>query len=519
MKLSYQKINGTLYAKIPGKSVRKNGKVVKQGAKHLGKVIDKENNVFYNKKQGMFTYDPETGEYGKADESYISDVRPDNRKRKQTILDYGDAYFIDSLIHQMGYDQVIDKIGYKNKDTLYAMIAFYVLTNSANCYASTWYEGSFESLLYPRANLTSQRISDFLKSIGNPENILEYFKNHMNWIKDNISDDKAIIIDSTGLPNSIHMPLTAISTHNGKVSKEARMITTIQRDSGFPLMFRLIPGNIVDMSTLIRSVNVLDHIGKIDTDFILSDAGYYTTSDINELYDANIDFLMRLPEKYNLYKDLVKKYGSNLKNEENIVKYNDRTVYIKQIEVTIGAGHTAYAFLGYDLERANDEMHKFLAKCNDLTPAQIQKKIESMGYFVLISSLPFATDGILPAYYTRQIVEQYFDLSKGSSKLTPLRVHSEDTLRGHLLLSMIAATINVYIQRKTHNKAFNQNGLFMGLRNQKCLVYKTVTTVCEAQKKANDMYKAFDMDCPLSYTKRNEKWVTKYQLDKRQNEA
>lgn len=228
---------------------------------------------------------------------------------------------------------------------------------------------------------------------------------------------------------------------------------------------------------------------------------------------------MRLPEKYNLYKDLVKKYGSDLKREENIVKYNDRIVYIKQIEVTIGTNHTAYAFLGYDLARVNDEMHKFLAKSNELAPSQIQKKLESMGYFVLISSLPFATDGILPAYYLRQIVEQYFDLSKGSSKLIPLRVHSEDILRGHLLLSMIAATINVYIQRKTHNNALSQNGLFTGLRNQKCLVYKTVSTVCEAQKKANDMYKAFDMDFPISYTKRNEKWVPKYHLDRHEDEA
>lgn len=467
----------------------------------------------------MFTFDPETGEYGKADESYVSDVRPDHRKRKQTILDYGDAYFVDTLIHQMSYDKVIDQLKYKNKDTLYAMIAYYVINNTANKYASTWYEGSFESILYPKANLTSQRICDFLKSIGNAENVLKYFENHMSWIKENISDDKAIIIDSTGLPSSIHMPLTAISTHNGKVSNEARMITTLQRDSGFPLMFRIIPGNIVDMSTLIRSVNVLDHIGKIDIDFILSDAGYYTLDDINELYTAEIDFLMRLPEKYKLYKNLVKEYGSDIKREENIVWYNDRIFYIKQVEVTVGDNHTAYAFLGYDLARVNDEMHKMLSKSKKLTPAQIQKKLEKIGYFVLISSLPFQTDGILPAYYVRQLVEQYFDLSKGSSKLTPLRVHSEETLRGHLLLSMIAATINVYIQKKTHNMEKNQNGIFMGLRNQKCLIYKTVTTVCEAQKKANDMYRAFDIECPISYVKRGDKWIPKYHIDRRGNDV
>lgn len=91
----------------------------------------------------MFTYDPETGEFDEADESYVSDVQPDKRKRQRTILDYGDAYLANQLIHQMGYDQVIDEISYKNKDTLYAMVACYVISNAANCHANTWYEGSF----------------------------------------------------------------------------------------------------------------------------------------------------------------------------------------------------------------------------------------------------------------------------------------------------------------------------------------------------------------------------------------
>lgn len=45
-----------------------------------------------------------------------------------------------------------------------------------------------------------------------------------------------------------------------------------------------------------------------------------------------------------------------------MVKYNDRVVYIKQIEVTIGDGHKAYAFLGYDLDQVDHEIHKCLNK-------------------------------------------------------------------------------------------------------------------------------------------------------------
>lgn len=91
------------------------------------------------------------------------------------------------------------------------------------------------------------------------------------------------------------------------------MIAMLQRDICYPLIFRIIPGNIIDMNTRIRSVNVLDYIGNIETDYILSDAIYYTFEDIHALYRANIDFLMRPPEKYRLYRDLIGKYGPELK--------------------------------------------------------------------------------------------------------------------------------------------------------------------------------------------------------------
>lgn len=90
---------------------------------------------------------------------------------------------------------------------------------------------------------------------------------------------------------------------------------------------------------------------------------------------------------------------------------------------------------------------------------------------------------VLSVYYNKKLVEQYFDLSKGSSKLIPIRVHSEEVLRRHLLLSMIATTINLHLQKRTNLLATNQVVVFKGLRNQKCLVYKIVTSDDEHQKK------------------------------------
>ncbi len=515
MELCYQTISGHLYAKVPGKSVREKGTVHKKDVIYLGRVIDKEHNVFFSRERGLYTFDPDTGIYGPADETYVSMPTRDKRKKVKLILDFGDAFFVDSLIHEIGYDKVLSSIPYRNKDTLYAMVQYYVLCSSANDHAHIWYDGSYARVLYPKADLTSQRISDFLESLGDEEKVSSFFDAHVAWVMSQCSDP-AVLADSTGLPNNIHFPLTAVSNHNGKISREVRLTTIVQRDSGFPLLFRETPGNIVDMSTITRTLNEV-FIRDVSVDFVIMDAGYYTNENVEELYSANVDFLTRLSPKYGLYKSIVSQNLQSLRSKENLVEYKGRYVYIKRVNCRIGSkGHEAYAYLGYDIDRAGDESHKAVRKASrDKKAAEnLHKTLEEAGLFIIVSTLAFEAEDILPAYYTRQLIEQYFDVSKGSSNLTPLRIHSEEALRGHLVLSMIAATINVYIQNKMNTVYDNREEIFMTLRNQKCTLHGSKITTTEPQKQANEFYSRFDIKCPLYFERIGDTVKPKYHLPK-----
>ena len=521
-KISFYTSRGQRYGKVPATSYRENGKVKKRDdGIYLGRAIDEEKCVFYSAERGLFVYDIETNSYFPADETYVSSIPDDQRKRPRICLNFGDSYFIHELIRSSGYDQVIDAFPYRNKDTLYAMIQYYVLCDKANDHAQLWYDGSIAQLLYPKANLTSQRISDFLKSIGKRDNVERFFEAHIAWIKEHICSDPAVLIDSTGLPNNIHFPLTAVSNHNGKISREVRMTTLVQRDSGYPLMFRLTPGNVNDISTVTRSINDL-YVHDIKTDFVLMDAGYFTDDNAEALYNANIDFVTRLPERNRtLYSSILKNTDGKLIKQENLVRYNGRAVYILRSDCKLGSGnHDGFAYLGYDVDRASDEIHKVVGRLADrkLTDAQFQKTMENAGLFVIISSLPFQSDEILPVYYIRQTIEQYFDLSKGSSKLTPLRIHGEDALYGHLVLSMIAATLNIRIMNTIKRYQDDRDMLFMSLANQKCLVYRTQVNICEAQAQANVFYNKFKIPCPLSLKRTAKGLAPQYELAVRPEE-
>lgn len=507
--LSYFTKNGIEYAKTQGRSYRVGKQVKKEGQHHIGRVIDKENNVFFSRGRGIFTYDPETGTYGKADEKYSSELKQDRRKKQNLLLDFGDVYFLDRLLKELGYDKVIDSVGYRNRDTFYAMIMYYLVSDRANVHAQTWFDGNIASVLYPDANVKSQRISDFLASIGDEQKQQNYFKAHINWIKERISDDPAVIVDSTGLPNDIDTYLKEWSNHNGKISRETRMTATVQKESGFPLLYRLHPGNIVDSTTLQRTIKTLS-MYDVNTDMALLDAGYCTTPIIDDLYSNGIDFITRLPDKMTAYKDVVNRCLPDLQKEENMYNYNGRFIYVKSTEVNIGKHkNKAYAYLGLDISRSTDEIHKATSKTGkkEKSIREMHDIVSNAGLFVIISSKEFACDEIVPAYYARQRVEQYFDLSKGISRLTPLRGHSEETIYGHLMLCQIAATINLYIQRVMKQSPENREDLLMALRNQKCTVYDSKILTSESQSKANEFYDAFAIDCPVALLRKDGKLI------------
>lgn len=132
-KINFFKSHGQLYAKVPAMSYREGGKVKKRNdGIYPNRVIDKEKHVFYSSGRGIFTYDPVANVFGQTDETYVTDIPDDQRRRPKICHDFGDSYFLYKLLRSCGYDSVIDSLPYRNKDTLNAMIQYYILWGSSS---------------------------------------------------------------------------------------------------------------------------------------------------------------------------------------------------------------------------------------------------------------------------------------------------------------------------------------------------------------------------------------------------
>ena len=128
------------------------------------------------------------------------------------------------------------------------------------------------------------------------------------------------------------------------------------------------------------------------------------------------------------------------------------------------------------------------------------------------SSKQLKREEVLPCYYARQGIEQIFGLAKSESNLLPLRVHSEDTMQGHLLVAFLATMCNRWAQFRLNGYAKKHEGkgrpenpkgriglreAYKYLRNVKISIYADGTAlVTEPQKVASEAAARFDFTIP-----------------------
>ena len=361
-KILFVQHHGSLVGIWPGRSVRKEGLGPrKEGQLYLGKVIDQDKRIFWTRKRGYYTFNPEDQTFGEVVQQDVPPVfvEPNNRKRKAPIIvDFGDSNFLNSLIYGIGYNEVLDAITYQNRDSLYAAVSYYVLESAANCHAETWIRQNYASFLYPKANIGSQRFSEMLSSIGSHENICSYLASHINFLTQIYGDDLCVLIDSTGIENHCNIPVTCFSKHNGDVNLEFRLIVIVQKSTGIPIFYEYIPGNIIDVTTIKRLLLLLDEYG-CNVEYCITDAGYLCPKNIERLVLSGIDFMSRLNPNFIIYKNAINLHIDELDKDDNVVRFKNRLIHIIKVPSVIASEkHT-----GNDIEG-------FIYLCKDIQSAQ-----------------------------------------------------------------------------------------------------------------------------------------------------
>ena len=522
----------------------------KEGQRYLGRVINRDKLIFWTRNDGYYTFNPidQTIQTIAAEDLPSSSYEPDGSRRKPPIVvDFGDSYFLDHLFRDTGYKDVINTLDCKNMDTLYAMLHYYILEDAANCHADIWYRHNYASYLYPHANIYSQRISDLLACLGTPEQKRSFLLKHIEYVLSSTDGEVSVLIDSTGLPNKCNLPITRVSTHEGETSIEFRMIALVQKDTGLPLFYEIISGNIVDISTIERIMRIAKQY-HCEVSYAIGDAGYCCPSTMEKLVLAGIDFMTRLNPTYDTFSKVMEEHGHELDDPGNTVRYRDRLVRIikipSQIAVSRDTGEavTGFVYLCKDMQSSASKHDHLMSspRCKTLTTEEIMSLCRLFGIFAIVTTRDLKPEEVLPEYYIRQNVEQYFDFGKNYARFIPVRQQTMETLAGHMLLAFIATFVVILIKNRlnvvdTHYSEVpmklctqqdedliavkdeagkiryyqmqdpilevfrvSPSTLFYELRGQKAEVFDDEIIPCIPVRQAKDFYEAFRLVAPLA---------------------
>jgi hypothetical protein len=199
---------------------------------------------------------------------------------------------------------------------------------------------------------------------------------------------------------------------------------------------------------------------------------------------------------------MVSRRGSTLETAENFIKYQDRYLFIIHEQVNVGrdGDNPAFMYLGLDTARMNDEQKKLFKRANknNLSVSEVFMLMQNEGLFGLISGKELSNNEILPCYYQRQDAEQIFDFAKNYTRLLPMRVRTDATLAGHMLMSFLATIIVKMIQLRLKTQDMYLGSRLVTLRNLKCIVYTNRIVTDHPQKVVNDSFTSFKLKVPTS---------------------
>lgn len=478
----------------------------------LGRVLylrdDRKSGVFLSPTRGLV-------EYNAASDSF-SPVEKDDPRIDGTSLFpeaevhtvFGDAYLLLQFLEKRGMLSVLRAVF--PKDEAYGRVLCHVLhgilKDGSRISCDSFIQKSFASYVFrdvPPASLHSD--TRFFSMLGEDSAKMSFFRSFVASMQARDPDfGRGCYVDSTPLPNDIDdNPFNALCCH-GVASSEVmtRLILVLDEKSGLPVWYDIIPGNVLDINTVMTVVNdVADSLG-IEIDSLVLDAGYVSKELVEAFHIGKEKAIIgRMPARkgypyktlYREVKDLIGK-GKYAFVRKHHAYFGIR----KEIELF---GKKEYAYIYVDQYTALKRFSDYLAEHEDEYAGLKAKDKDWMtvknGYFVLISNLDLSPKELLTEYFGRTDIEVVFKASKEYLDLLPLAKWTDLTVRGKILHDIIDTICLLELRKgllksgKSVSEIIGRCQSLMCCRNSKGIV-----TVETPNKQVKENYRLLHVDIP-----------------------
>jgi hypothetical protein len=495
--------DGTRYASAAVS--KRNGSRTSVSYTYLGRVLDEKAGIYQSEERGIFTFDPKSGEFGRADPSFVPPERRRRLRAEGIMADFGDAWLVNAFLEKSGFLQVLDRTGCRNTDTLRAMLLFYVLSSTAGTDPCRWYEGSIARLIYPSARMAGSGAADFLKSAGTEEMRRTFLESWISYVPERFRKEHVILADGCSLPGGIHAPYTERTPKGGRTGSELRLFYAFGRSTGLPVWFRDFPGCTADAPAMERALLYCKANG-IRAGSCIMEAPCGTGRDLDLLLGwsrhTKNSFIARLRSDDSSLRLMIDDELSSMLDKNNLVLYGDRMIFVKKRRIMAGSGSglPAWMYLGLDCALLPDDLSRLPGRPHGEKPDSLEifRAMESGALFAFVSGHEYSCEEVTALYDERKAADHMMDFSGNLQGIMRHLVKTPEALHGHLLLSFMAACAAGMIKTRLRSARMDFVPAMAELRNQKCMVFSARVETGPLCERAGKIYRALGIDCPSS---------------------
>lgn len=484
-----------------------------QVRERLGKVIflaeDKKSGLFMSPTRGFV-------EYNACTDTFTPVERNDSRVESlpavfpQTEIHtvFGDAYLLLIFLEKAGLIAILRTVFPKNSDyeRVLAHVVHGIMRDGSRITCDNFIAKSFASYVLDDIPVSSLKTdTPFFIMMGHDHTKMNFFKAFITAMRKKAPEfGYGCYVDSTPLPNDIDdNPFDALCCHGVSSSMvQMRLVLVLDEKTGLPVWYDIIPGNVLDLSTIMDVLNdVGDSLGIV-IDSLVLDAGYASKELLNAFHiGTDKTIIVRMPARKGYPHKILYWQVKGLIGKGKYSFVRKRHAYFgyrKKIEIF---EHPIYAYIYVDQHNALQRFRDYLLEHQEDYDAMKDKDKDwytvKFGYFVLLSNLEMSPADLLSAYFERTEIETVFKSSKEYLDLLPLHKWTDQTVRGKILHDIINTIVLLELRKKFLNKGISINEISGRIQSLMCHRDNHGRVRVETpNKKTKEYYKLINIEIP-----------------------
>lgn len=480
----------------------------------LGKILwiseDSKVGIFFNTKRGLFEYNSVNEKFSDVPESDKRIANKIQPKNPDIHVNFALSDFFLFSLKKFGFIEIFSKIFTEKSffERFLCHIFHSIFKNGSHIHTDDFIRKSLFSYYINDLNTDTLFPDTFFFSKMSDENIkIDFFKNFISYNKEkNKEFGKACIIDSTPLPNDIcDNPFNALSCHGaGSSSVQIRLVLATDKDTGLPLWFSLIPGNVLDVNTLTQIKNEMTEYLELNTEEYTLDAGYCSRNLIDKFFTEKVNnsnnenIIVKMPARKGYpYKELYYKKKDQFSKGKYMFLYENHTYYGDVEEIDL-FDRKVNAYIYVDKENALSGLKEYMSEneeeFKDLKVKDKDFKTIQNGYFILLSTYKTEPKDLLMKYFARISIENFFKTSKSYLSLLPLSKWSDLTVRGKIMFDMINTILYLQIRENVNKNKLSTSKVVGILESLICFVDRNNKIQIDyPMKKMNELREKFSL--------------------------